>query len=99
MNDELETARKLAAAREARFLELSDGPIAALMRAEIEALGGNFEGASELLRVACERFAARGQTTGLATYAPLRGLILCAIGRFDEAEQLAEQGRELVDGR
>jgi hypothetical protein len=96
MKDDVETARTLAAIGEARFHELSDGPFATLMRAEIEELAGNLEGASELLGVACERFAQRGQATGVATYAPLRGLALCALDRHDEAERLAEQGRALA---
>jgi tetratricopeptide (TPR) repeat protein len=65
--------------------------------AEIEELGGNYEAAAELLRVVCDRFAEHGNTAGLSTVAPQRGRVLCALERFDEAETLAAQGRELGD--
>jgi tetratricopeptide (TPR) repeat protein len=39
----------------------------------------------------------RGTTAVLSSYAPLLGRVVCALGRPDEAEQLAQQGRELGD--
>ena len=39
----------------------------------------------------------RGQLALLSTYAPQLGRSLCALGRYDEAEPLAQLGRELGD--
>ena len=63
--------------------------------ADFERLVGNDEAAAEQLAVYCAYLAEHGQTSLLSTYAPQRGRHLCALGRFDEAERLAEQGREL----
>jgi tetratricopeptide (TPR) repeat protein len=63
--------------------------------ADYERLVGNDEKAAEELAVYCAYLAEHGHTSLLSTYAPLRGRHLCALGRFDEAERLAEQGREL----
>ena len=40
---------------------------------------------------------AAGSQGYLSTYAPTLGRSLCALGRYDEAEPLAELGRELGD--
>jgi tetratricopeptide (TPR) repeat protein len=40
-------------------------------------------------------FASRNNGAFLSTYAPELGRSLCALGRYDEAEPLAELGREL----
>ena len=63
--------------------------------ADYERLVGNDEKAAEELAVYCAYLVDHEQTSLLSTYAPLRGRHLCALGRFDEAERLAEQGREL----
>ena len=63
--------------------------------ADYERLVGNDEKAAEELAVYCAYLVEHGHTSLLSTYAPLRGRHLCALGRFDEAERLAEQGREL----
>jgi tetratricopeptide (TPR) repeat protein len=65
--------------------------------AEIEELAENYAGADDLLRVLCESAAERDQTGLLSTYAPVRGRVLCELGRYDEAEELAAQGRDLGD--
>jgi tetratricopeptide (TPR) repeat protein len=39
----------------------------------------------------------RGTTAVLSSYAPLLGRVVCALGDPDEAEQLAQRGRELGD--
>ena len=41
----------------------------------------------------------RGQLALLSTYAPKLGRSLCELGRYDEAEPLADLGRELGDER
>jgi tetratricopeptide (TPR) repeat protein len=58
-------------------------------------LSGDAEAAAERLRHACDEAAEREQTNILSTFAPLRGRALCSLGRYREAEALAEQGREL----
>ena len=40
----------------------------------------------------CEEF---GQRSYLSTYAPWRGRLLCALGRYEEAKPLAKLGQEL----
>ena len=65
--------------------------------AEIEELDGNFEAAAEWLRIVCDQTAEHGSTAVLSTVAPHRGRLLCALGRYDEAELLAAQGRDLGD--
>jgi tetratricopeptide (TPR) repeat protein len=53
--------------------------------------------AAQHLREACDLYEAGGNTPVLSTQAPLLGRVLCALGRHEEAEQLAAQGRELGD--
>jgi hypothetical protein len=64
--------------------------------AEIALLADDDEAAASHLRNACDALEAIGNTGELSTYAPtLR--VLCALGRYDEAELLAQRGRELGD--
>jgi AAA ATPase domain/Adenylate and Guanylate cyclase catalytic domain len=63
--------------------------------AEIEELDENYAGADDLLRIVCETAAERGQTAVLSTFAPMRGRVLCELGRYAEALELAAQGRDL----
>ena len=63
--------------------------------AEIATLAGDDESAAAYLRVHCDRLEAHHRLNNLSTYAPMLGRSLCALGRYDEAEPLAEQGREL----
>ena len=63
--------------------------------AEIEELDGKYDRADELLRTLCEHAAGRGQTGLLATYSPMRGRVLCELGRYNEAEELAALGQDL----
>ena len=62
---------------------------------EIALLVGDYEAAAGYLDDACTALEANNNMLELATYAPMRGRALCALGRFDEAESLAIQGREL----
>ncbi len=61
---------------------------------EIALLAGDYEAAAGYLRDACAALEANTNVLELSTYAS-RGRALCALGRFDEAESLAIQGREL----
>jgi tetratricopeptide (TPR) repeat protein len=47
------------------------------------------------MRLYCDYLQERGLLANLSTYAPHLGRSLCALGRYDEAEPLAQQGREL----
>ena len=51
------------------------------------------------LRRWCDLLEARGLRGYLSTFAPLLGRSLCALGRHDEAEPLAQLGREIGDER
>jgi tetratricopeptide (TPR) repeat protein len=63
--------------------------------AEIALLAGDYEAAASHLRDACDALEAIGNTGELSSYAPVLGRVLCALGRYDEAELLAQSGREL----
>jgi class 3 adenylate cyclase len=65
--------------------------------AEIATLAGDHEAAARYLRRYCERLHERDQRSNLSTYAPRLGRSLCALGRHEEAEPLAQLGRELGD--
>jgi tetratricopeptide (TPR) repeat protein len=62
---------------------------------ELEELAGNYEAAAEQLRSVCDHFTEQGLSALLSTHAPMRGRLLCAVGRYGEAEQLAAQGHDL----
>ncbi|HEY2209083.1 MAG TPA: adenylate/guanylate cyclase domain-containing protein [Gaiellaceae bacterium] len=62
---------------------------------EIAVLAGDYEAAAGYLGDACASLEANGNFAELSTYAPARGRVLCALGRFEEAEPLAIQGRDL----
>jgi tetratricopeptide (TPR) repeat protein len=64
---------------------------------ELDELAGNYEAAAEQLRNFLDYLAERGQLAALAAYAPKFGRMLCAAGRYDEAEQAAERSRDLAD--
>ena len=63
--------------------------------ADVASLAGDEEAASGYLRVYCDRLEALHRLNNLSTYAPLLARSLCALGRYDEAEPLAERGRAL----
>jgi class 3 adenylate cyclase/tetratricopeptide (TPR) repeat protein len=65
--------------------------------AEIAVLAGDDEAAAFYLREACDALEAIGNIGELSTYAPTLERVLCALGRYDEAELLAQRGRELGD--
>jgi tetratricopeptide (TPR) repeat protein len=61
----------------------------------IAEFAGDLQARESYLRQACEKLEASGRTNQLSTYAPRLGRVLCALARYDEAEQLARKGREL----
>ena len=95
MGDRVEEARALADDAGEHLRELGYGATAQPQRGDIERLGGDNEAAAERFQVACELAAEGGVTALLSSLAPMHGRVLCALGRFDEAEPLALQGQEL----
>jgi tetratricopeptide (TPR) repeat protein len=63
--------------------------------AHLAKITGDDAQAAQFLEAYCESVERRGELGVLATSAPLRGRLLCALGRHEEAEVLAEQGRQL----
>ena len=86
-------------AREAsdRLRELTDSEGGEAQLAEIATLANDHEVAARYLRVYCDRLEESGERSVLSTYAPRLGRSLCALGRHDEAEPLAQLGRDLGD--
>ena len=63
--------------------------------AEIATFAGDDEGAAGYLRIFCDRLEAHHRLNNLSTYAPWLARSLCALGRYEEAEPLAQRGRAL----
>jgi class 3 adenylate cyclase/tetratricopeptide (TPR) repeat protein len=98
MDDRFEEARTLAAAAMDILRERGDTAIHTshiIALAEIEMLAGNYEPAGEHLLLAYDFGVAHGQPAFAAAVAAIRARVLCALGRYPEAEQLANEGREL----
>src|SRR5438067_5437644 len=94
MLDRTEEAWAVALAANERAREL--GTTADDDLAEVAALAGDDEAAAAYLRAACDAMEASGHIGILSLSAPRLGRFLCALGRHDEAEPLAQQGRELT---
>ena len=67
--------------------------------AEIAILKGESAAAAEHWRPVLALLEEAGDHARLSTYAPTLGRVLCVLGDYDEAERLAERGRELGDER
>ncbi|HZU13316.1 MAG TPA: adenylate/guanylate cyclase domain-containing protein [Chloroflexota bacterium] len=78
-----------------RLEELSGeiGPMGIV--AKVMHLEGDHEAAREQLQRYCDALEQRGELAVLSTYYPELGRELCLLGRYDEAETLAQRGREL----
>ena len=63
----------------------------------IATTAGDHEKAVAHQRRNCDLLEARGQRHYLSVHAPMLGRSLCMLGRYDEAEPLAQLGRELSD--
>jgi tetratricopeptide (TPR) repeat protein len=94
MLDRIEEAWAVALPAGERLRELAYATCGAWL-AEIAILAGDYETAASHLREACDALEAIGNTGELSSYAPMLGRVLCALGRYDEAEPLAQSGREL----
>jgi tetratricopeptide (TPR) repeat protein len=95
MDDRFEEARMLAAAAMDVLRERGDAARHSWSLAEIDMLAGDYERAEEHLLLAYDFGLARGLPSYAASIAGLRARVLCGLGQYAEAEQLANQGREL----
>jgi tetratricopeptide (TPR) repeat protein len=91
----LEEAWALALPAAERQRELSGGLGGDYFVAEIATLAGDHATAADLLRGVCSTLERQGNRGLLSTAAPVLGRSLCALGRYDEIEPLAQLGREL----
>jgi tetratricopeptide (TPR) repeat protein len=80
-----------------RWRELTDDPWAEGALGAIATLADDHEAAARYSRTQCDVLEERGQRAFLSTFAPRLGRSLCALRRYDEAEPLAQLGRELGD--
>jgi len=64
---------------------------------ELDEFAGDYAAAAEQLRDFCDYLTEQGRSATAAGYALTRGRMLCAVGRYDEAEQLAKQGRDFFE--
>jgi tetratricopeptide (TPR) repeat protein len=67
--------------------------------AEISALAGDYEDASNRLRTLCQGLETQGMQGYLESYLAMLGRLLCQVSRFDEAEEYAERARALEEER
>ena len=76
-----------------RWRELTGDDWVSHILGAIAATAGDHESAAVHQRRHCDLLEARGQRGYLSTHAPRLGRSLCALGRHDEAEPLAQLGR------
>ncbi len=97
MLDRADEARALADLAQERMRDFGYGEEAHLGLAEIAVLSGDEELAATHYRSYCDFLEAGGRQAELSTYAPRLGQLLCSLGRYEEADVLAERGRVLGD--
>jgi tetratricopeptide (TPR) repeat protein len=97
MLDRIDEAWAVALPAAERLRELGFGASGGVWLGEIAMIAGDYPGAAKYYQNACDAMEASGSTSLLSTYAPRLGCVLCALGRYDEAEPLAARGRELGD--
>jgi class 3 adenylate cyclase/tetratricopeptide (TPR) repeat protein len=88
----LDEARSLADRADERLREFGVGRFE-VWSAEVAALAGDYEAAARYAQQAVDDFEEHGHVLFQANYAAKLGRWLCVLGRFDEAEPLAELGR------
>jgi class 3 adenylate cyclase/tetratricopeptide (TPR) repeat protein len=94
MLNRTEEAWAVALAAEERLREFG-ATSGGAWRAEIALVMGDDEAAARYLRDTCNALELRGNNGELSTYVSELARVLCRLGRYDEAERCAQQGREL----
>ena len=97
MLDRPDEAQELARQASERLRELTGGDGGEHYLAEVANFAGDHAAAAIHLREFCDTLETQHHLSRLSTYAPRLGRSLCVLGRYDEAEPLAEQGRALGD--
>ena len=97
MLERTDEAQALAVSAEERLREFGELGDANAWLAEIDLLTGDLEQAASRFRAYCRYLESNDRRGELSSYAPKLGRILCSFGNYDEAERLAEMGRELGD--
>ena len=95
MLDRPDEAQQLARQASARLRELTGDDGGEHYVAEVATFAGDHAAAAIYLREFCDTLETQHHLSRLSTYAPRLGRSLCLVGRYDEAEPLAEQGRAL----
>jgi tetratricopeptide (TPR) repeat protein len=99
MLGEFDQAGQLADEAGSRLRDLAgDGAVDAWL-GQIAATANRHGEAVTFLRRYCDAAETQGHRSYLATFAPMLGRSLCALGRHAEAEPLAQLGRTLADER
>jgi class 3 adenylate cyclase/tetratricopeptide (TPR) repeat protein len=93
MLDRFDEARELLDAMTERLRELGRPERPFFYVGWVAVLAGDYESAAPAMREYCVEL----EAASLATHAPVLGWILCALGRHEEAEPLAQKGRDLAD--
>lgn len=88
-------AREMAQEASRRMREVAGEYDAERLLAYFASFTGDHASAAPSWRVVCDGLERVGNRTVLSTAAPTLGRSLCMLGRYDEAEPLAELGREL----
>jgi class 3 adenylate cyclase len=97
MLDRFAEAWPLALKASERLRELTGDDGGENYVAEIATFAGDHEAAARYLEIFCNRLEAQQHYSRLSTYAPLLGRELSVLGRHEDAEALAQQGRSLGD--
>jgi ATP/maltotriose-dependent transcriptional regulator MalT len=93
-----EEAWQMATAANERLRELT-GEGNDRVPAEIAEFAGDYEAAAHFMRRFCDLLEKQGNRSTLSTFAPWLGRYLCVRGRHNEAQPLAQLGRDLGDER
>jgi class 3 adenylate cyclase len=97
MLERFDEARSLIDSADKRLHELGRGAEASGFRAVLAEIAGDYEEAAAEMGRFCDWLGGLGLFAQVSTFAPWKARYLCALGRYDEAESLATQGRELGD--